>query len=530
MQCRHLGSPSVRTQKEENDTHYNSPIPKSHTLPSGFLGVARSVRKELKKQGREEVAEHLVEQEGRVLKDVPLPETRRLDASMLFAGENGTPSIALLKKYFSREGRLSPNAALRLIRDASVIMTREPNLVEVAAPATVCGDIHGQFYDLLTIFKAGGMPSTVNKYIFLGDYVDRGDFSTEVLFFLLALKIVSPDGIILLRGNHEARFISRTMTFQAECEYKYNEEVYMACESLYDTFPLAALVKGTTCGDCLCVHAGIGPSIHFISEINKINRFQEVPSEGPMCDLLWSDPIGELREFGRMPRSQWEAIDYTENKARRISCCYGPKAVERFLRDNNLGCIIRGHQVHKEGYMEHFLKDENEIAPVLTIFSAPNYADRYGNKGAFLRLSKENFRIRRIQEAVHPYYLPNFTDAFSYTLPIITENFADILRALMKSVFECSRGVTQEELKADEALAEKVKLLHAQSRRVQEQRESYLKVLEPGYHKNMSLFERVRKMDELNEARPTDIETQHLLSGIDSPPVSTLRRTLSSTL
>jgi serine/threonine-protein phosphatase 2B catalytic subunit len=123
--------------------------------------------------------------------------------------------------------------------------------------------------------------------VFLGDYVDRGIYSIECLLLLLALKLQYPQNIYLLRGNHESRTMTEYFTFREEILEKYDNEVYDAILQMFDTMPLVAIVNK----EYLCMHGGVSPNMKTLEEINKVNRFQEVPLEGLLCDLLWSDPI-----------------------------------------------------------------------------------------------------------------------------------------------------------------------------------------------------------------------------------------------
>ena len=137
----------------------------------------------------------------RTIKTKYIQETRPLQKNMLF-NDNGKINIGLLRNHFYREGRLSNECVIELLSKASELMKNEPNVLTVQAPMIVCGDIHGQFYDLLTIFDIT-KPTDNNTYLFLGDYVDRGDFSCEVVLLLMAYKINYPNKFYFLRGNHE---------------------------------------------------------------------------------------------------------------------------------------------------------------------------------------------------------------------------------------------------------------------------------------------------------------------------------------
>jgi serine/threonine-protein phosphatase 2B catalytic subunit len=150
----------------------------------------------------------------------------------------------------------------------------------------VVGDIHGQFYDLVHLIEKAGDPSVLN-YVFLGDYVDRGIYSLECLMLLLAMKLTYPSRFYLMRGNHESRTMTEYFTFREEVLEKYDNEVYEAILKMFDTMPLVAVVNQ----EYLCMHGGVSPNMRTLEEINKANRFQEVPLEGLLCDILWSDPI-----------------------------------------------------------------------------------------------------------------------------------------------------------------------------------------------------------------------------------------------
>jgi serine/threonine-protein phosphatase 4 catalytic subunit len=172
----------------------------------------------------------------------------------------------------------------------------EANVQPVRSPVTICGDIHGQFYDLIELFKVGGeCPDT--SYLFLGDFVDRGYYSVETFLLLLALKVRYPDRITLIRGNHESRQITQVYGFYDECLRKYGSvNVWRYCTDVFDYLSLSAVV-----GDrVLCVHGGLSPELHTLDDIRRLDRFKEPPPFGPMCDLLWSDPL-EVRSFSHSP-------------------------------------------------------------------------------------------------------------------------------------------------------------------------------------------------------------------------------------
>lgn len=176
----------------------------------------------------------------------------------------------------------------QLCYKAQELLVEESNVQLVHTPVTICGDIHGQFHDLLTLFSVGGECPFTN-YLFLGDFVDRGFYSVESFLLLLCLKVRYPDRITLIRGNHESRQITAAYGFYDECMRKYGSSyVWRLCCNVFDYLALSALIGGP--GGVFCVHGGLSPNIKHINQIRIIDRKQEVPHDGPMCDLLWSDP------------------------------------------------------------------------------------------------------------------------------------------------------------------------------------------------------------------------------------------------
>jgi serine/threonine-protein phosphatase 4 catalytic subunit len=258
-----------------------------------------------------------------------------------------------------------------LCHRAMEILMEESNVQRVDAPVTICGDIHGQFYDLKELFKVGDdCPDT--NYLFLGDFVDRGYYSVETFLLLLALKVRYPDRITLIRGNHESRQITQVYGFYDECLKKYGSvNVWRYCTEIFDYLSLSALIEDRV----LCVHGGLSPNITMLDQIRKIDRKQEVPHDGAMCDLLWSDPE-DLEGWGLSPRG--------------AGYLFGGNVVKQFNHTNNLELICRAHQLVMEGYKYMFEK------ALVTVWSAPNYCYRCGNVAAILELDenrKPNFKI-----------------------------------------------------------------------------------------------------------------------------------------
>ncbi|KAJ1918714.1 phosphoprotein phosphatase PP4 catalytic subunit [Mycoemilia scoparia] len=246
---------------------------------------------------------------------------------------------------------------------AREIFIEESNVQRVDAPVTICGDIHGQFYDLMELFSVGGdCPDT--SYLFMGDFVDRGFYSVETFLLLLALKVRYPDRITLIRGNHESRQITQVYGFYDECMRKYgSSNVWRYCCEVFDYLSLAAIIDDRV----FCVHGGLSPAITSVDQIRTIDRKQEVPHEGAMCDLLWSDPE-EIEKWGISPRG--------------AGYLFGSEVTQNFLHLNGLNLIARAHQLVMEGYKLMF---DNQC---VTVWSAPNYCYRCGNVAAILELDE----------------------------------------------------------------------------------------------------------------------------------------------
>lgn len=239
----------------------------------------------------------------------------------------------------------------------------ESNIQRVPAPVSVVGDLHGQFPDLLELLELNGRPPHT-AYLFLGDYVDRGFFSVEVLLLLVCLKIRYPDKVTLIRGNHESRQVTQVYGFYDECVRKFgNSNVWRLCTEMFDYFPLGAWIPEA---GVLCIHGGLSPNFDTLDEIRRIDRKREVPHEGPMSDIMWSDP-DEIKGWGVSPRG--------------AGYLFGGDVVENFNHVNKLDVIARAHQLVMEGYKYMFEGD------LVTVWSAPNYCYRCGNVAAVMNVS-----------------------------------------------------------------------------------------------------------------------------------------------
>uniref|UniRef100_A0AAF5I237 Serine/threonine-protein phosphatase n=1 Tax=Strongyloides stercoralis TaxID=6248 RepID=A0AAF5I237_STRER len=233
-----------------------------------------------------------------------------------------------------------------------------PSLVEIDSPIIVCGDIHGQYTDLLRIFKKFGKPPS-KKFLFLGDYVDRGDNSLEVILLLLALKLKYPEYIFLLRGNHELKHINKIYGFQEEIKQRILDtnlmfSIYEEFNRLFSFFPLAGLVSKKV----LCMHGGIS------SKIKSLNCIT--------CDLLWADPDKAVKL-------------YEPNTARGVSSLFGQDALVQFCKKLNIDLVIRGHQVCQTGFDVLF---EGHL---ITVFSASDYDEELKNLAGVIFIDKNSY-------------------------------------------------------------------------------------------------------------------------------------------
>ncbi|KAJ8614072.1 hypothetical protein CTAYLR_005852 [Chrysophaeum taylorii] len=314
-----------------------------------------------------------------------------------------------VRRLFEARKQLPLADALALLTTAREILSLEPNVLDLEAPLLCVGDLHGQFEDLLTVLHGEGRDGGLlearrrvsaprylldgrherrkkkrGSVLFLGDYVDRGSRGCEVFLYLLALKIRYPAEIHLIRGNHESRSLTGHFGFRAECRRKYGLSCYHEICRVFEALPLAARVRGADYGSVLCCHGGLGPNFETVEDIQALDRFVEPPDDGALCDVLWADPQrGGGSEM------------FEPNPTRGCSYVFGREATRKFLRKNNLVAIVRAHEVQEDGYFRDFSvssssqEEEEEaasIAPVTTVFSAPNYCGKYGNDAAVLVL------------------------------------------------------------------------------------------------------------------------------------------------
>lgn len=223
------------------------------------------------------------------------------------------------------------------------------------------------------MLECGDLPPK-SRYLFLGDYVDRGKQSLETILLLLCLKIKYPDDIYLLRGNHESNSVNKIYGFYDECNLfllikgknRMSVRVWKSFSNVFNVMPISALIENKI----LCMHGGLAYDLKEVEQIKKISRPTEIPDEGILCDLLWSDPSDDI------------PTDWGPNE-RGVSFTFSQDVVEEFLDHNNLDLICRGHQVVEEGY-EFFANRQ-----LVTIFSAPNYTGEFDNNSAMMYVNSE---------------------------------------------------------------------------------------------------------------------------------------------
>ncbi|KAK9809755.1 hypothetical protein WJX73_003393 [Symbiochloris irregularis] len=275
--------------------------------------------------------------------------------------------IMAMIESFRKQQKIHRRFAFQIVMEAQSALQALPTLVDIPieddAHFTVCGDIHGQFYDLLNIFEMNGFPSESNPYLFNGDFVDRGSFSVEVILTLFAFKLLYPDSLHLARGNHESKSMNLIYGFDGEVKAKYTDTMVDLFRETFCWLPLAHVLNKRV----FVVHGGLFARDGVkLEDLRKVDRFREPPEEGLMCEALWSDP---QPSDGRAPSK------------RGIGVAFGPDVTRDFLTTNSLDLVVRSHEVKDEGYAI----DHNGYC--ITVFSAPNYVDQMGNKGAFIRFT-----------------------------------------------------------------------------------------------------------------------------------------------
>ncbi|KAL5390276.1 Palmitoyl-protein thioesterase 1 [Paraphaeosphaeria sporulosa] len=291
---------------------------------------------------------------------------------------------------FKNGKKLALKYVYQIIIAVMEIVRNEPTMVEVdveeGQEITVCGDTHGQYFDLLNIFKLAGKPSEKHMFLFNGDFVDRGSWSTEICLLLYAYKWLYPSKFFLNRGNHETDDMNRMYGFEGECRAKYTKDrVFKLFSESFSALPLATLIGKKY----FVLHGGLFSDDKVtLDDVRKLDRFkQRQPGQsGLMMEMLWTDP---QTTPGRGPSK------------RGVGLQFGPDVTKRFCENNGLEAIIRSHEVRMDGYeVEHDGK-------CITVFSAPHYCDSTGNKGAFIKIGPEyKLNFTQFDAVPHPNVKP----------------------------------------------------------------------------------------------------------------------------
>ncbi|KAF7070219.1 hypothetical protein CFC21_075760 [Triticum aestivum] len=313
--------------------------------------------------------------------------------------ENATAARKLLDRQMSinsvpkkppvrRQFFLDCNEIADLCDSAERIFSSEPSVIKLKAPIKIFGDLHGQFGDLMRLFDEYGAPSTAGDiayidYLFLGDYVDRGQHSLETITLLLALKVEYPQNVHLIRGNHEAADINALFGFRIECIERMGERdgiwTWHRVNRLFNWLPLAALIEKKI----ICMHGGIGRSINHIEQIENLQRPITMEAGSVvLMDLLWSDPTENDSVEGLRPNARGPGL-----------VTFGPDRVMEFCNNNDLQLIVRAHECVMDGF-ERFAQGH-----LITLFSATNYCGTANNAGAILVLGRDLVVVPKL---IHP--------------------------------------------------------------------------------------------------------------------------------
>lgn len=284
--------------------------------------------------------------------------------------EDYDADISILKKGDA----LDELRVISILEKTKELFYAEPNVLELRSEIYVVGDVHGQLYDVLSMFNTiGGYDR--GKFLFLGDYVDRGYQSINLFLLLCCLKLKRPNDFFLLRGNHEDREINKSYGLHQEVLNMYGGTVvYNMLNEVFDFLPISAIIDNKV----FCVHGGITPDFPSIDEICLEDRFHPVDSEGKIAGLLWSDP-NELSN-GWIKSSRGAGYEF------------GKIQYEKFMQQNKLENLFRSHQLADEGFKWYF-------GTLLLVWSAPDYEYRSGNKATVVNYKNGTINIKEFPKA-----------------------------------------------------------------------------------------------------------------------------------
>jgi protein phosphatase len=276
--------------------------------------------------------------------------------------------LATREPYFTEIGITLPipifsvNELLDVTALACRHFASQPSLLTLQSPLYVIGDIHGNVTDLIRVLVTGGLPPA-SRYLFLGDYVDRGDYSSTVLALLYALVCRYPSHMFLLRGNHEVEKVNGSYGFRDELDRSYGHDagrIFAALNESFDHMPIAALIDE----GIFCVHGGISPGLASLAQIAALERPIRRIDGRWLTDLLWSDPSDQVQRFGPNPRGQ--------------GVLFGEAAVADFVAAMKITRIVRAHQCVESGVTTF------AAGALTTVFSSSNYEAELHNSCGML--------------------------------------------------------------------------------------------------------------------------------------------------
>ncbi|RWS27556.1 Calcineurin-like protein phosphoesterase [Leptotrombidium deliense] len=365
--------------------------------------------------GRISAAKNVVETDGRDIKfaaEDPLTEGvrqhyRHTVFNTACEANNLLDILRMFDKTFAKKSQRTKtwpqmdrnvvlNSITAICLQAEEIFKHETRCVKVSSPCFVFGDIHGNIADVLTyernVWKTAPFVSGPS-FVFLGDYVDRGDFGIETVCYLLSLKILAPDKFFFCRGNHEIRSIQKVFTFYKECTVKYGTrvgpQIFEAINRVFDRMPICAIIDEKI----YCAHGGIPTSVSKIADLMKIpTPLQEPENEAPAAwEIMWNDPmdVPEFNELAEFMKAK-ENRGFLTNSKRGTAYYYSEEAVDHFLQSNGLSHIIRGHEVVPLGYKFHL------GGKVCTVFSSSKYCNGT-NEASIIFIDNENMSVIRME-------------------------------------------------------------------------------------------------------------------------------------
>lgn len=291
----------------------------------------------------------------------------------------------ILKRHsYLFECTLTPIEIGWLTTAAGIIFLKQSPIIKLSTPIIIVGDLHGNIFDLIRIFRKFGYPRTTN-YLFLGDYVDRGEDQVDTMCLLLLAKVLYPENVFLLRGNHETDDYNSKLSFYDECKKK--NIPFEPFAKLFETLPFCAIVGQKI----FCVHGGISPKLLDLEMIRTIQMPTKLPTFGVVTDMLWSDPDASIEYYG--------------SSKRNAGFTYGSKAVNEFLERFGFELIVRSHETVPNGYEFPFPDQQT----VVTVFSSSNAKDN--NKAAVMVVDNElrySFQIfEPLTEEEHKNFMEN---------------------------------------------------------------------------------------------------------------------------